>query len=379
MLYYQSTVLQITHDMGHRPRRRSVKRFLPDYPTIVLVGLVIVVGATLVFAASTSTVAFGVYNPSWDGTSELRSQADAADLESDVLRDTNGYTSTPAEGTLAVILSPQSEYGPAEADRLASFVQNGGTLLVAGNTAYANDVLASIGANARFDGRLLRDDQQYYRSPALPIAPNVSSHRFTAGVERLTLNHGTAVVPNNSTVLINSSEFAYLDTNSNGEIDDNESLGTRAVVTIEQIGNGRVVAVSDPSIFINTMLERSGNRAFIRALFQEHERLLLDYSHAGELPPLAVALLVLRDTPLLQFVLGCIGIAVVGVAVRLPELLARVRERWTGSEHTVPGAAPEELAAVVRQRHPDWDEERVQRVIQAIISRREKDSTNERS
>ena len=52
--------------------------------------------------------------------------------------------------------------------------------------------------------------------------------------------------------------------------------------------------MSDPSIAINAMLEREGNRAFVRSLFGGHESVILDYSHATGFPPLALAVLLLR-------------------------------------------------------------------------------------
>jgi len=355
-----------------------VRRSIPDYPQIVLVALIVVVSGALIFAASTSTVAFGTYNPSWDGASDLRSEADAVDVESEIVYNTSSYTSTPANDTLALILSPESSYSSSDTERIASFVRNGGTVLIAEDTGnYSNDVLAAIGADIRFDKRMLRDERNNYRSPAMPVASNVSDHPLTTDVDRLTFNYGTAVRPNNSTVLVSSSGYAYLDTNRNSELDDDESLGTYPVAAVESVGDGRVIAVSDPSIFINTMLDRSGNQAFVRTVFQQHDQLLLDYSHAGSLPVLSVALLVLRDTPLFQFFLGALGVAVLGIGVRRPELFTQLTERWTTQGHTSPGAEPEELAAVIRKRHPDWDDERTERVIQAIMNQRENSSRND--
>jgi hypothetical protein len=56
------------------------------------------------------------------------------------------------------------------------------------------------------------------------------------------------------------------------------------------------------------------------------ERVLLDYSHAGGQPPLAVALLILRDVPLLQALLGGAGIGAVLAWAGRDALRARARE-----------------------------------------------------
>ncbi len=350
---------------------------IDGYPQPILLALCIVTGIALVFAASTSTVAFGTYNPSWDGAAELREIAETTGAEPKIVRNTSQYTNVPSNNTLAVILSPETTYGSSDIDRVRAFVRNGGTLLVAGDFgSHTNALLAGVGATARIDGALLRDERYNYRSPALPVARNVSEHPLTRGVEHLTLNYGTAVQPGNATVLVSTSPYAYRDINRNGNLDTGESLDTWPVATVEEAGKGRIIVVGDPSMFINTMLDRSGNRAFVRTIFSGHERVLLDYSHAGQLPPLSVALLVLRDTPLFQFLFGMLGIAVIGLWARRPGLIARLRNVIETDENWFT-ADSDELAAYIRQRHPDWDDERIQRVIQAIMMRREEYENNE--
>lgn len=363
-----------------------MRRFDLSYPQLVLVALAVVTVAGLVFAASTSSAAFGSYNAAWDGASELRDEAQAVGTESEIVRNTSRYTSVTPNGTLAVVLSPQNGYSPAETDRLRRFVRNGGTLLVAEDFGrHSNDLLASLGAQARVGGQLLRDERYNYRSPALPVARNVSARNMSArnvsarnasnstltqGVDALTLNRGTPVQPNGATVLVSTSPYAYVDADGDAELDSNETVGTRPVATVESVGDGRVIVVGDPSAFINVMLDRPGNRAFVRSVFGAHERVLLDYSHAGQLPPLSVALLVIRDAPLVQFLLGMMGIAAIGLWTRNPDIPHRLRERFGPDERFRPDAGPEELASFVRRQHPEWDDERVERVIDGIMSRR---------
>lgn len=380
-----------------------MRGFDPNYPRVVLGVLAVVTLLALAFAASTSTAAFGAYNPSWDGAADLRGVADGAGVESELVRNASRYASVSANDTLAVVLSPERGYGPAETDRVRRFVREGGTLLVAEDVdTSANDLLAGVGASARIDGRPLRDERYNYRSSAMPIARNVSAHPLTEGVGSLTLNHGTAVragpggamvrpsandadrkganaTDGNVTVLASTSAFAYRDANRNAALDAAESLGRYPVATVESVGEGRVIAVGDPSLFINAMLDRPGNRAFVQRVFGAHGRVLLDYSHAGRLPPLALATLVVRERPLFQFLLGAAGVAAVGLWARRPGLPARVREMvpsiGTGKRDVRSG--PEELAAFVRARHPDWDDERIERVIGGIMHRRGEDPDDE--
>ena len=225
-----------------------------DYPRALLATVAVVVLVVLVVGASVSTVSFGLYNSRWNGASALQEQAATVGTEADVVRDTDAYGGVPANETVAVVLSPSEPYTEAEAADVRRFVRRGGTLVVAEDVReHSNDLLAAVGADARVEGALLRDKQFNWRSSALPVATNVSNHSLVANVSQLTLNHGTAVRPNGATVLVSSSEFGFLDTNDNGDIDADERLGTYPVATVESVGQGRVVVVSDPSIAINAM------------------------------------------------------------------------------------------------------------------------------
>jgi hypothetical protein len=345
--------------------------FALNYPRVVLLALVISTGLGLVFAASTSTAAFGTFNSEWNGASDLQEEANSVDVDSQIIRDTSQYGNVSANGTIAVILSPKTGYGPTEAERVNRFVRNGGTVLVAEDFRdHTDELLADLGADARIDGQPLRDDRYNYRGSDLPVARNVSEHPLVGSVTSVTLNHGTVVRPNGATVLVSTSDYAYVDANLNGELDDQEALDSYPVATVEQVGEGRVIVVGDPSLLINAMLDRPGNQAFVRSMFSAHDRVLLDYSHAGELPLLSVAVLVLRDSTALQALLSSIGITVIGVWTRRPDLLQQVRDKLSGNKSESIYTEPAELTAFVQHRHSDWDDERIQRVVKEIRRRR---------
>ncbi|SEL38571.1 DUF4350 domain-containing protein [Haloferax larsenii] len=320
-------------------------------PKLAFVIYVVVVAASLGVAAGTSSIAFDAYNTKWDGSSSLRTLASNSDIRALTLTEPAQYDRVEPVGAVAFVGAP-SDPSPEQLAALRSFVRAGGTLVVADDYGTGgNAVLEGVGADARFDGRVLRDERLYYRDPALPIARNVTQHNFTTGVEALTLNYGTAIyadsattlgengtpvvaangtaeLPESLTPLVRASTFSYLDTNGDGEPDPREPMAAHPVATVEPVGNGRVVAVSDPSLFINAMLDRPGNRAFASALVEQHDRVVIDQTGSTGTPALAVVEQVVRTDQRVQVIVG------VGVALAVGFLAAPRRERRPGSDRS---------------------------------------------
>jgi hypothetical protein len=281
-----------------------------DWPQVVLFALAVVLVLSLIVAASTSSSAFGSYNTAWDGATDLRGMATDSGADAQVVTNVSAYPTADANGTVAVVLAPQEPYTDAETERLRAFVENGGTLVVAEDFGEpGGTLLAGLGTSMRVTGVSLRDERYYYQGPALPEARNTTPELRQAGVESVTLNHPSTLRAGDGEVLVRSSEYAYVDQNRNEELDDNESLAARPIVARQSLGAGQVIAVSDPSLFLNAMLDRPGNTAFVAWLFADSETVLLDYSHAGGQPPLIALLSWLRGSPLAQVSLGVVGLA----------------------------------------------------------------------
>ncbi len=294
-----------------------------NYPRILLAALAVALLGGVLVAGVSSSAAFGAYNPAWDGTSELRSFAAEEGVETAFVRPDEAY-GDPEDG-VAIVLAPD---GSVDDERLRRFVANGGTAVVAADFGGdANPLLDSLNATARVDGRLLRDEQRHYRGPAMPRATNVTEGPLVDGVNALTLNYGTGLAPNDARVLVRTSPYAYYDGNRNGELDSEETPASRPVAAVEPVGEGRVVSVGDPSLFINAMLERPGNRAFASNLLSGADGLHLVVGD-GALPPLVAALLTLRGSPLLQVLVGGGLVGLVGLWARSPDLFRRVRQRF---------------------------------------------------
>jgi hypothetical protein len=206
------------------------------------------------------------------------------------------------------------------------------------------------------------------------------------------LNYGTAVTPNDATTLVRTSEFAYLDTDRSGSLDDDENMSRYPVVTIEPVGDGQVITVGDPSIFINAMLDRNGNTAFATALMQAHEQVIFDYSQSDSQPPLAVALLIFRETLLLQMLVGVVGVGLSWRVLTKPASLSRLRNQVAAvlpglnDQDTIEGHERDahsptlteaELLAYLREEHPEWEEDRLRRILAGVIEEEPATTDNE--
>ena len=348
-----------------------------DVPTLLLGALIVVVVVSVIVAMSTSGSAFGVYNRDWEGTTELRSIAHETGAETTILTNTSQYDSAQPGETIAVILSPEAPYTPRQISSIKRFLDAGGTLLLAEDFGpHSNPLLTELGVTARFDGRLLRDARNHHRSSALPIARNVSNHPRVRGVEEITLNYGTAVIPNDGRILVTTSEFGYVDANSNGQLDDDESLNPFPVLVTERVGNGQILLLGDPSVLINVMLDRPGNRALLVALLSDYEWVLLDYSHSGQLPPLAVALTALRGSPFAQIILGLIVIGVFAVVEGFSSRSIPL-DRSSPEDDGTASHRRQRMITYLEYRHPHWEEERIRRVVNSVLRNRDQFDNND--
>ncbi|HEU4613802.1 MAG TPA: DUF4350 domain-containing protein, partial [Kofleriaceae bacterium] len=126
-----------------------------------------------------------------------------------------------------------------EPGRLDAFVQAGGNVVLADDFGESKEAMARLG--------LLRAEVATPRAAKFqdgrvwaPIATEKSDHPIARGVDEVVTNHPAALkqVEGATTVI---------------------GFEDSAVVVAGQRGTGRFVAVSDPSIFINRMLQYPGN------------------------------------------------------------------------------------------------------------------------
>jgi hypothetical protein len=145
--------------------------------------------------------------------------------------------------------------------QLKRFLAQGGRALIADDFGAAADTLAALEIR-RAAGALPPDVPRYRQHPHLPIARSVLGTELGRTAREIVANHPARFE--------SALPFTY------------GFSPTEGLVVEGQVGTGYFVALSDPSVLINNMLEIEGNRAFaeglVRRMCQPGDRVLL-FSH----------------------------------------------------------------------------------------------------
>ncbi len=256
---------------------------------------------------------FRVENPFWNGCRDVKADVTLGTLESLAGLPTLSPAST-------VILVPYMNFNAEELAELKSFVTGGGRLVMADDYGFGNQVLEYLGLTARFSGQPMLDPLHCYKNRRLPVIYQLKKDSLTADVSSLTLNHATCLEDvAEKDVLAVSSSFSFLDSDEDEKWDRGEKNGPLPVMSKHALGQGTVVLISDPSIFINSMEGMDGNHQLLVNLVKSsNEQVVIDQSH---LPPSNLretksVLEIARETVRQPFrALGAITLAVIIITI----------------------------------------------------------------
>jgi hypothetical protein len=203
---------------------------------------------------------FRIDNPFWNGLSTFNSNLGVSAVSSlDEL--------PPDPFGSALVLIPYNPFSSSDLESVKSFVSNGGTLIVADDYGFGNQVLESMGLSISFSGLPLLDPLFDYRSKWLPEISDFADSDLTFNVSSVVLNHASILDGTEDCfILASSSEFSFLDVNCDSVWNDGEPVGPFPVVAYSGVGKGFVVVISDPSILINGMVGLGDNLVFVRNL-----------------------------------------------------------------------------------------------------------------
>ncbi len=220
-------------------------------------------------------------NNMWNGIKNFCNEFGATNIDSlDEIPD-------PPEGTVLISI-PYLEYNDDDLSKIKRFVDRGGILLLMDDYGFGNSILASFGDNVRFSSKPLLDPLFCFKNQWMPRIVDFTPEIKTAGIEVLMLNHATALsgVGEAQTVAW-SSGASFLDMDESESQSSNEPQGPFPITARFRSGRGTVIAISDPSILINTMVGRDNNYRFLGYLMSpngEKRNILIDRSHLSQTP-----------------------------------------------------------------------------------------------
>jgi hypothetical protein len=231
---------------GARPRARN--RLRPWRVRQLLRGLVAWHVATLVglWAGPVDARPLDPRGENWEGLAQFLRMAETelggARLVSNTTLD---MTRLEPADSLLVVHPTRS----LDVESLSSFMHAGGRLILLDDYGTGDALLARFGVRRRAlparPAEMLRDN------PALAIAEPAAEHPVVRDVSRVVTNHATGLEhPGLSPLLV---------VRGDGEPDV-------LLAVAGTVGRGRMIAVGDASIPMNSMLRYPGNRAFALAL-----------------------------------------------------------------------------------------------------------------
>jgi len=274
---------------------------------VLLCAILILVGHL-----SSNSLEFSQYNTGWNGTSQFFSDLDRHRMVG--ISDSTQLSAYPANATLFII-APNHQPTTGERAAYRAFIERGNTIILADDFGTGNAILRGIGSRISIQpGNISSIDREYADSYSA-VAYRSANETPVQNINKILLNRAAPI--EGGTTLMRTSIMSWIDENGDRRINNNEPLGSFAVMAVDQISSGRLIVISDPSIFINSMYaedSRWDNRMLIRTLEGDEGALLVDQtnSRTRDAQGFNEILHVIRTTLLIELVL--FGVLMLGVA-----------------------------------------------------------------
>ncbi|MFW5927859.1 MAG: DUF4350 domain-containing protein, partial [Thermoplasmatota archaeon] len=247
-----------------------------------------------------------------------------------------------------------------------SFMKKGGIVVLSDDFGSGNSLLNGLNTSSRFIGDPVLD-LSFEKKPDFGVAYNVRDSDITQNVSYVLLNKPTGIVPDrNATSYMNSSEASWIDKNNNGMNDPGEERRHIPLLTMEEYGDGKLILVSDPSIFINSMREELDNRILTNNILDNassgRNNIVFDESHRevnlvqgmiyrGQYPSETITFLIL----------------VIGLGVSLSIIVPDFKNIiFKGIMYVlsifVPNEEDNDLVDELLEENPEWDRDKLEMI-----------------
>lgn len=241
---------------------------------LVVIILLFITLCIFLLLISTNNKEFSRYNPGWDGTSQF------FDLQDRHFPNTVNNLSqlSNMNNSCLLIIAPEEQYSSNQTEYYRKFLLAGNTIILADDFGTGNSLLKGIGSHISIlPGTLSSFDRAMNDSYLVVTNPEDIDHPMIANVSNLVLDKSATLIGGEP--LISSSLFSWIDSDGNHQITNREILGKYSVMAHEKIGDGEIIVLSDPSVFINSMINldpKWGNTIFIENLINSNSYFYLD-------------------------------------------------------------------------------------------------------
>jgi hypothetical protein len=340
---------------------------------IYVIGAIIIVVALVVSVPvfNSTTEDFSTYNAQWNGCSRIKDLS--ASPQDRPVSSAFSLEGLGAENRgVLVMLNPSDNVNMTQSDiaNVKAFVQNGGSLLLAADFGNANPVLDGLGLGdtVRFNQSLLVDAMSNWGGSAFPEISFFSPSNVTTDVQHVYFDYGTVLdingtsYPSNIAVLARSGPSSYLiatpadiGTPQNGS---SATTGEKPVLAYLGYGNGKIMLLSDPSVFVNGMLDKGDNAKLYENIIANLTNgdttapIIFDESHYVQQPLWSAGYgdIMSSDATKFIFVLGATGLFVLGVVA------SRRRQKTEQQRPDVVEVPLDEatIMGLIAERHPRW-------------------------
>ena len=177
--------------------------------------------------------------------------------------------------SIVILADPSQEYTSSETQALVNFVNNGGKLIMMGESTYStessnvilNNLSNALGAGITFDTNTIYDDENTYETPGWIETSRFVTHPTTNGLSSL-VYFGTCSLSlqGPATPIVYAEDSAHpevfpregLNTSKGNSVSIGiEASETKTIIVdggiilsaVANIGNGKVIAIGDTNIF----------------------------------------------------------------------------------------------------------------------------------
>ena len=370
------------------------------YALAVTIGLAaLLLSLSLIVPVTGTTTDFSMFNTDWNGTSDIavRTYKAGALVPSLELREL-GTDAQPVivpidragldPSTAAiVIIGPSKTFTAAEGAYVRDFLERGGVVVLADDFGTGNSLLANLNTTSRFTNDLVVD-LAFEKKPEFAVAFDiVQGSPLTKNVSMLLLNYPSAITPSpDAETLARTSAASWVDLDGDQFKDPGEQAGPFTLLTVERIGGGTLVLLSDPSIMINGMAGQLDDSVLVEDLLafaaEGRTEVFIDESHRNYFDPISfsstltgsigqqaklalvtvvIVAFFLATTDVLQRAYGLVTRTAHGLWGRIVRLLSKEEP---GAEHRL--MSDDEILGKVLERHPGWSRGALTRILRQV-------------